>query len=87
MAYLEHRPILVCTDEDVAIEARIVEGDDMDWAVTLTFREASSPREVKLELGLSRSEWRAWTNAVNALFRAEDRAAARRMAARKEEEE
>ena len=72
VAYLEKRPVLVCVDEDVQIETRFNQGDDMDVQVQLTARTLCvRDAKVLLDVYVPARVWRAWARSVEQQIKAE----------------
>lgn len=70
MAYVETRPVLVCTDEDVTVEAKSAWSDDLLVHVRLCIRFHANE---KLEVAVPAGVWREWVREVEKSLKREER--------------
>lgn len=69
MSYVERRPVLVCTDEDVAITAR-ARACDGEIVVTLTAAPATGGAPI-LDVQIPERVWRDWVRSIQRALRDE----------------
>jgi hypothetical protein len=72
VSYVENRPVLVCSDEDVQLETRVSEANDYDLQVELKARLLSgSDSSNIIDVYVPVRVWRAWVRAVERQIKSE----------------